>query len=338
MIREALSEVVSGRDLPAAVMDRVMAEILDGEAPAELVAALAVALRMKGETTTELTAAARALRSRCDALRPRVSIVVDNCGTGGDSAGTFNLSTVASFVIAACGATVAKHGNRAVSSRAGSADVLEALGVNIEASREVVDRCLHDVGIAFLMAPRFHGALRHAAPVRRALGIRTFFNLLGPLVNPACATHQLVGVFDARWVEPMAHVLRELGGARGWVVHGDDGLDEVSPFTTTTVAEFDEAGVRRRTVAPSDFGLEPVALDRLRGGDARTNAAIARGVLGGDSAQAAPRTAVILNAAAALCATGLEVDPRAAAAQARDAVESGRALAKLDALIEASRP
>lgn len=337
MIREALSEVVAGRDLQAATMEDVMREVLDGEAPPELIAALAIALRMKGETATELAAAARVLRSRCDGIRTRSAMVVDNCGTGGDAAGTFNVSTVAAFVIAACDVTVAKHGNRAVSSQAGSADVLEALGVNIDASNDVVERCLHDVGIAFLMAPRFHGALRHAAPVRRALGVRTFFNLLGPLANPASATHQLVGVYAARWIEPMACVLRELGVVRGWVVHGDDGLDEVSPSGPTSVAVFDATGVSRKTITPRDFGLEPTSLDRLAGGDAARNATIALGVLDGDGDHAHARDAVVLNAAAALCAIGSVSDPADAATRARAAIDSGRARGKLAALIEASR-
>lgn len=329
-LAQAIREAVAGRDLTSEAMERAMEQILAGEASPASIAALAVALRMKRESTDELVAAAEVLRRRA-APWPRSDaegVVLDTCGTGGDGAGTFNISTTAAIVVAACGVRVAKHGNRAVSSRSGSADVLEALGVALVDDPAEAARDLEELSIAFLFAPAFHGALRHAAPVRRELGLRTFFNLLGPLANPAAATHQLLGVYDGARVRALAEVLDGLGVRGAWVVHGDSGLDEVDPSGPTRVAVLADGRVDERVVEPLDFGLEPVALEAIAGGEAAHNAAITRSVLAGEAS--APRVATLLNAAAGLCAAGLEGDPRAAAERAAEAIDSGRARALLD--------
>jgi anthranilate phosphoribosyltransferase len=323
-VAEAIARAVGGEALAPAAMEAAMEAILAGEASPPQIAALAVALRMRGETAAELSAAARVLRRRA-APFPRVDgeRLLDTCGTGGDRTGTFNISTTAAVVVAACGVRVAKHGNRAVSSKSGSADVLEALGVALDADAAAARRSLDEVGIAFLFAPAFHGALRHAAPVRRELKLRTFFNLLGPLANPAAASHQIVGVYDPGRLRQIAEVLGALGVEGAWVVHGEGGLDEVSPGGPTKVAKLREGRVEETVLEPADFGLEPVALDALAGGDAAVNAKITRAVLAGEGG--APRTAVAINAAAALCAAGAEDDPRIAAERVREAIDAGRA-------------
>lgn len=335
-LQRALAAVVEGEDLEPAVMESAMEAILGGEAPAVLIGALVVALRMKGETSDEIAAAAAVMRRRCTPLGielPRP--LLDTCGTGGDGSNTFNISTASAIVAAACGVMVAKHGNRAVSSRAGSADVLEALGVRIDLPIAKVAEGLREIGIGFLFAPAHHAAMRHAAPVRKELGIRTIFNLLGPLSNPAGATHQLMGVYSADRIESMAKALGALGTEGAWVVHGDGGLDEVSPSGSTEVAVLRQGVVTRETVYPRDFGLEPVALGDLRGGDATRNAAILRSVLAGE--EGAPRTAVLINAGAALCAAGVAASPREGAERAREAIDSGEAERKLTAWIELGR-
>jgi anthranilate phosphoribosyltransferase len=254
--------------------------------------------------------------------------VLDTCGTGGDSSGSFNVSTVVAIVVAACGVRVAKHGNRAVSSSCGSADVLEALGVRLDQDATQIRRSVRDVGIGFLFAPHHHAALRHAAAVRRELGARTIFNLLGPLSNPAGATHQLVGVYDATLVPVLAEVLGRLGLKRAWVVHGEGGLDEVSPAGETRVAEWDGHAVRERTVTPADFGLAPAALAELAGGDAPTNATMVRSVLRGDAG--APRTAVLMGAGAALAMAWGTDDLRGTTARAAAAIDDGSAARLLE--------
>ncbi len=328
MIGEAIARAVAGDALDAALMESAMEAILAGEATHAQIAALAVALRMRGETAEELSAAARVMRRRAVPLRASVERSLDTCGTGGDGAGTFNISTVSAIVVAACGVPVAKHGNRAVSSRSGSADVLEALGVSLEADPIEVAATLDELGIAFLFAPAFHGALKHAAPVRRELGLRTFFNLLGPLANPAGATHQLLGIYDPTRVRQIAEVLAQLGVKGAWVVHGEGGLDEVSPSGPTHVAVLRDGVVSERTIAPEDFGIARVPVDAIAGGDAATNARIALAILEGERGPA--RTAVVINAAAALCAAGDTDDLRLAAARAEEAIDSGRARALLD--------
>ena len=336
ILRDALARAVEGHALDAETMRSAMDAMLSGEAPPSLVAALAIALRMRGETAEELAAAARAMRAR--ATPPplqRPTPLLDTCGTGGDASGSFNVSTVASIVVAACGARVAKHGNRAVSSRAGSADVLEALGVAIDPGPARVARCIDELGIGFLFAPAFHGALRHVAPIRRELGVRTFFNLLGPLANPALATHQLMGVYDPARVRTMAEVLGLLGTTAAWVVHGEGGLDEISPWGPTRVAKLEQGRVSLTEVRPEDFGLEPVGREALAGGDAAENATIARAVLSGE--RGPRRVAVLINAAAALVVAGIETDLRAAAERAAAAIDRGDASRLLDRWIALSR-
>jgi anthranilate phosphoribosyltransferase len=284
---------------------------------------------MKGESADEIAAAARALRKHCETIRPDVDgPLLDTCGTGGDGLHTFNISTAAAVVAAASGVAVAKHGNRAVSSQAGSADVLEALGLRIDLTPARAQECIEQVGIGFLFAPSHHAAMRHAAPVRRELGIRTIFNLLGPLSNPASATHQVVGVYDSGRVEQLAQALGSLGLTAAWVVHGQGGLDEVSPSGPTAVAQLRDGHVSTFEVSPEDFGLAAVPAEALRGGDAPRNAEIIRSVLGGEQGPA--RVAVLLNAAAALCVAGVASDPRAGAERAAEAVDSGAATETLE--------
>ena len=329
MISDAVRELVAGHDLSAADVEAAMDEILSGEASEAQIAAFVVALRMKGESADEIAAAARALRTHGQAIQPKVDgPLLDTCGTGGDGLHTFNISTAAALVAAAAGVPVAKHGNRAVSSQAGSADVLEALGVQIDLTPAQVQRCIEEVGIGFLFAPSHHAAMRHAAPVRRELGIRTLFNLLGPLSNPASATHQVVGVYDAGRVEQLAEALGSLGLTAAWVVHGEGGLDEVSPSGPTRVAQLRDGKVSTFEVTPQDFGLSLAPMEALRGGDAVRNAEIIRDVLGGEPGPA--RVAVLLNAAAALCVVGAAPDPAAATELAVNAIDSGTALQTLE--------
>ncbi|MGB5193316.1 MAG: anthranilate phosphoribosyltransferase, partial [Polyangiales bacterium] len=293
MIGDAIKTLVAGKDLSPRQVETAMDEILSGDATPAQIAAFVVGLRMKGESSDEIAAAARSLRRHGESIQPNVrGPLLDTCGTGGDGLHTFNISTASAIVAAACGVSVAKHGNRAVSSKAGSADVLEALGVRIDLPKEAVQRCIEDVGIGFLFAPRHHAAMRHAAPIRRELGIRTLFNLLGPLSNPASATHQVVGVFDPARVEQLASALGTLGLEAAWVVHGNGGLDEVSPSGPTRVAELRNGAVRTFELSPADFGVDPVAVEALRGGDAHDNADIIRGVLGGERGPA--RVAVVV--------------------------------------------
>ncbi len=329
MISDAIKALVAGRDLSASEVEAAMDSVLDGAASGAQIAAFVVGLRMKGETAEEIAAAARALRKHGEAIHPKVDgPLLDTCGTGGDGLHTFNISTAAAVVAAASGVAVAKHGNRAVSSQAGSADVLEALGVGIDLTPEQAKRCIEEVGIGFLFAPSHHAAMRHAAPVRRELGIRTLFNLLGPLSNPASATHQVVGVYDPGRVTQLAEALGSLGLTTAWVVHGSGGLDEVSPSGPTVVAQLRDGQVSTFEVTPDDFGLSEVPIEALRGGDAVRNAEIIRGVLSGDAGAA--RVAVLLNAAAALCVAGVADDPKTAASLAAEAVDSGAATDMLD--------
>jgi anthranilate phosphoribosyltransferase len=294
----AIARVVAGQDLSAEEMAAAIGRIMDGEATPAQMGAFLVALRMKGETVGEVVGAARAMRARAQKLRVPAGVVVDTCGTGGDGRGTINVSTMAAIVVAAAGVRVAKHGNRALSSRAGSADLLEALGVQVVAPVETVERCLEEVGIGFMFAPAFHGATKHAAPVRREIGVRTLFNLLGPLTNPAGARHQVIGLYDVKWLEPIARALGQLGSERVMVVHGG-GLDEIAPAGETDVAELREGEVRRYRLSPRDFGLDEQDPAGLDGGDAAENAAIARALLSGERRGAA-RSAVVMAAAAAI--------------------------------------
>lgn len=324
MISKAIQDIVAGHDLSPGDVEVAMDAILEGEASAAQIAAFVVGLRMKGESAVEIAAAAQSLRKHCETIRPEVDgPLLDTCGTGGDGLHTFNISTAAAIVAAASGVAVAKHGNRAVSSRAGSADVLEALGIQIDLGPGQASKCIEEVGIGFLFAPSHHAAMRHAAPVRRELGVRTLFNLLGPLSNPASASHQLVGVYDSRRVEQLAQALGALGLSAAWVVHGEGGLDEVSPSGPSSVAQLAGGQVTRFEVRPADFGLTEVPVEALAGGDAARNAQIIREVL--DGGQGPARVAVLLNAAAALRVCGVGGDLRVAAERAAEAIDSGDA-------------
>lgn len=300
-----------------------MAAIMRGEVTPAQIAGLLMALRSKGERPEELVGFARAMRQAAVALPQVFTDVFDTCGTGGDNLGTVNISSMAAVVVASCGVRVAKHGNRSVSSRSGSADVFEALGVNVMASPAVVSRCLQEVGIAFLFAPTFHPSMRHAAPVRRELGVRTAFNLLGPLTNPAGATRQLVGVPRAELTELVARALSLLGSAHVWVVHAADGLDELSTTGYTKVSECRDGLLRTFFVHPSTFGLAKASLSDLRGGDATDNARVARGVLDGQPGPV--RDVVLLNAGAGLFIAGCTPTVAEGVVRAAAAIDEGRA-------------
>jgi anthranilate phosphoribosyltransferase len=339
MFATLLETLQRHEDLTADQAAQAMGAIMDGEATPAQIAGLIVALRLKGERPNEIVGFARAMRQRSVKLSRPFTNVFDTCGTGGDGAHTFNISSVVALVLAACGIQVAKHGNRSVSSRCGSADVFEVLGVNVSASPEVVERCLADAGIAFFFATTFHPSMRHAAPVRRELGIRTAFNLLGPLTNPAGALRQLVGVPRPELTELVARALGLLGSERAWVVHGADGLDEISTTGYTKVSELRNGVVRTFHVHPSDFGLAKVAPEELRGGDAAENAAIVQRVLSGETG--APRDIVLLNAGAALLIAGAVTsiaDGIEMAAAAIDDGSAGARLARLAAISQGQMP
>jgi len=330
VIRTAIARAIEREELSDELAHATMEQVLAGDATPAQIGALAVALRMKGETPTEIAGMARALRERIAPIRSRRTPLVDTCGTGGDNAGTFNISTSAAIVAAACGVAVAKHGNRAVSSRTGSADVLEHLGVRIDLTPESATRSLDLLGITFLFAPAYHTALRHAAAPRRELGVRTVFNVLGPLSNPASAKRQLLGVYSDSLVRPVADVLQLLGSERAWVVHGRDGLDELTLFGPTHVAELDGGTVREFEVDPAHYGLASSDRAGVAGGEAAANAATIRAVVEG--AKGPARDIVVLNAGAALVVAGAAPDLGAGIAQCTAAIDSGRARAKLEEL------
>jgi anthranilate phosphoribosyltransferase len=345
MIHQALEKIVAGEDLSRVEAEAAMEQILSGCASDALIAGLLTALRMKGETVDELVGFATAMRRHAVPIfsgkRPvAIEALVDTCGTGGDASGTFNVSTAAAFVIAGAGVHVAKHGNRSISSRCGSADVLERLGVRIDLPTDRVARCIEEVGIGFLFAPAVHTATRHAMPARRELRMRTAFNLLGPLTNPAGASAQVVGVYAADLTELMARALGELGVRRAFVVHGADGLDEISLAGETYVAELRDAVVRSYTVTPEDFGLRRAPLDAVRGGDAEHNAQIIHKVLGRSllyREHGPHREIVLANAAAALVAAGRATDFLDGVRIAAHSIDSGAARRKLEALVAFSR-
>ena len=331
-MKQYLAKIARGDRLTEEEAGAAMAIIMDGEATPAQIGALLVGLAVRGETEDEIVGFARTMRARAVPLTSKGA--VDTCGTGGDGAGTFNISTVASLVVAACGVPVAKHGNRSASGSCGSADVLEALEVKIDAPVAVVQRCLDEVGWAFLFAPGFHASTRHAVGPRKELGLRTAFNLLGPLTNPAVPSAQVVGVPRPELTEFLARCLRRLGVARAWVVHGS-GLDELSLCGPTRVTAFDEDEVRTFTVRPEDAGLDPCDAPALKGGDARANADIARRVLEGGRGPA--RDVVLFNAAAALLVAGRVKDLKAGVAEAGRAEDEGRAGTLLRRVVEASR-
>ncbi|MCK9993998.1 MAG: anthranilate phosphoribosyltransferase, partial [Alphaproteobacteria bacterium] len=292
-----------------------------------------MALRVRGETVDEITAAASVMREKVLHVDAPAD-AIDTCGTGGDASGTFNISTAAAFVVAACGVPVAKHGNRALSSKTGSAEVLVSLGVNIETSPEMVSECIAKAGLGFMMAPRHHGAMKHVGPARVELGVRTIFNLLGPLSNPAGAKRQLIGVFARQWVEPLARVLANLGTERAWVVHGSDGLDELTTTGPSYVCALENGQVRNFEVTPADAGLALAQPVDLLGGDSEANANAIRDLLAG--VKGPYRDIVLLNAAAALIVAGKAADLKAGAALAADAIDGGGAAKVLERLIAIS--
>lgn len=316
-------------------MEAAMRTIMAGEADPLQLAAFLVALRMKGETVTEIAAAARVMRSLAHPVPWSGEGLLDIVGTGGDGASLFNVSTAAAFVAAAGGARVAKHGNRSVSSSSGSADLLEAAGARLDLPAERVGDCLLASGFGFLFAPRHHEAMRHAAPVRKALGLRTLFNLLGPLTNPAGATQQVLGVFDRRWVEPLAQVLHELGARHVLVVHSDDGLDEISLAAPTRVAELLDGQVRCYTITPEELGIARQSLDGLQVASPTESLALIRSVLSGQAGPAADLVA--LNAGAALYAADCSPSLTAGVARARELLASGAAAERLQAYISESQ-
>jgi anthranilate phosphoribosyltransferase len=332
MIREGIAKVVNIENLKESEMMAVMEEIMEGQATPAQIAAFITALRIKGETVEEVSGAARIMKQKATRIDARSSVIVDTCGTGGDGRNTFNISTTAAFIVAAAGITVAKHGNRAVSSGCGSADVLEALGVNIDAGPEVVEECLLENGIGFLFAPRLHGAMKYAIGPRREIGIRTIFNMLGPLTNPAGATSQLIGVYDARLTEMFAGVLKNLGTKRAFVVHGSDGLDEATVTGETRVSELKNGLIATYNIDPVAFFGRTYDAEALLGGDAERNAWITNDVLAGKDG--ACRKIAVLNAALAILAGEKAWTLREGIALAEACLDSGAALKKLQALIE----
>ena len=336
MTNEIIANVEAGRDLDRVDAEALMEQLLAGQLKDAQIVRLLLALRAKGETSEELVGFARAMRRRAEPVfaegtRPSDEML-DTCGTGGDNSGTFNVSTAAAFVVAGAGVRVAKHGNRSVSTKSGSADVLEALGVAVEIPAEEAGRAIAQIGVGFLFAPAAHRAVRHAMPARRHVGGRTVFNLLGPLTNPAGASAQVIGVFSATVIEPMARALAELGARHAFVVHGLDGLDEISLSAETELAEVVSGGaVKQYRVAPEDFGLARAPREALAANDAQTSAAIIRGIL--DSDRGPRRDIVLANAAAALVAADRAPNFRDGVKLAARSIDSGAARAKLNALI-----
>ena len=334
MFTRLIEKLGRREDLTTGEAAQAMAVIMRGEAAPAQVAGLLIGLAMKGERPSELVGFATTMRDEAVKMAEPMGDVFDTCGTGGDRSGTFNISTAAALVLAACGVRVAKHGNRSVSSLCGSADVLEGLGVNVAAAPAVVERCLRDVGIAFFFAPTFHPAMRHAAQARKDLGVRTAFNLLGPLTNPAGATRQIVGVPKSELTVLLARALMLLGSTRAWVVHGADGIDEISTTGYTKVSECRDGAVHTFYVHPADFGLAKAAPADLMGGDAAANAEIVRRVLDGHGG--APRDVVVLNAGAALFVAGRAESVGSGIRLAGEAIDSGAARSTLDQMVRMS--
>jgi len=331
-IREAIDKMVNHTDLSEAETIEVMNQIMTGEATPLQVAAFLTALRMKGETIAEITGAARVMREKAHRVDVGSKTVLDTCGTGGDQKGTFNISTTSAFVVAGAGVPVAKHGNRSVSSQSGSADVLGALGVRVDAPKERVEQCIAKIGIGFLFAPLLHEAMKYAVQPRRDIGIRTIFNLLGPLTNPAMASYQLIGIYSGELVAVIAHVLKNLGSARAMVVHGLEGLDEISLCGPTKVAELRDGKVTEYILEPEQMGFARCRLEELHGGNAEESAVIVKSVLQGD--QGSPRNVVLLNSGAALYVSGSAATLQDGIRLGAESIDSGRARQKLDQLVE----
>ncbi|MEO1251796.1 MAG: anthranilate phosphoribosyltransferase [Pseudomonadota bacterium] len=325
-----LEIAVSGTPLAAADMQAAMDVILGGDAGDVEIAGFLAALRARGETIEEIAAAAGALRGKASGVEAPPG-AVDTAGTGGDGAETFNISTAAALIAAGAGAIIAKHGNRSVSSRSGSSDVLEALGVNLDADAATISRCMREAGIGFMFAPRHHQAVRYAAPARQGLGVRTLFNLIGPLANPAGAKRQLLGVYDAALVTPMAGALKRLGAEKAWVVHGSDGLDEITTTGRTRVAQLADGAITEFEIDPESVGVKPARLDELKGGDAQENADAIRALL--DGAPGPFRDIAVMNAGATLVVAGNADDLKGGVKRAARAIDSGEARAALERLV-----
>jgi anthranilate phosphoribosyltransferase len=330
MIANAIKKVVEWEHLSREECYGAMDDIMGGRATPAQIASFITALRMKGETVEEITACAQVMRDRVVRIHVEDQEVVDTCGTGGDGAKTFNISTTAAFVVAGAGITVAKHGNRSVSSQSGSADLFSALGVNIEAKIPVVERCLREAGIGFLFAPLLHGAMKHAIGPRREVGIRTVFNILGPLTNPAGAPCQVIGVYHRDLTEVLCEVLRELGSRKAYVVHGHDGLDEITLTGKTRVSELKKGRVGSFDLDPAEFGLDYCSPGDLKGGDAGTNAKITLAILKGETGP--KRDVTLLNAAAAIYVADKAESLKEAFAIAGESIDSGKAMEKLEVL------
>lgn len=334
--KRALSKVASKKNLSGAESAEVFGEIMSGEVDGAIMAAFLTALKMKGETVDEVVGAASAMRARATFINAGSAAPIDTCGTGGDGMNTFNISTTSAFIAAGAGVPVAKHGNRAATSKCGSGDVLGELGFNLDVHASVMEHCLQEEGIAFLFAPKMHPAMRFAAPVRKALGFRTIFNLLGPLVNPAGATGQVVGVFEAGYTEFVAECLNRMGVRRAFVVHAADGMDEISVCTPTRVSELRDCSIKTSEFNPRKYFPDGANFSDLKGGDAKVNAQILLDVLSGKLRNGA-RDICLLNAAAAIVVGGKTDDFGAALEMARDSLDSGAALKKLKTLVEFSR-
>ncbi len=329
-LKDLLGLVAGGEALTSEQAEQAFDIIMSGNATPSQIGGFLMALRVRGETVDEITGAARAMRAKMLTIDAPEG-AIDTCGTGGDAAGTYNISTACQFVVAGCGVPVAKHGNKALSSQCGAADVLAALGVNLQADMALVERALSEAGTCFLLAPRHHSAMKHVGPTRIELGTRTIFNLLGPLSSPAQVRRQVIGVFSPDWVEPIAQVLKGLGHERAWVVHGAGGLDELSTTGTSLVAELKDGEVRTFEVTPAEAGLPEAKLSDLKGGDAATNAAALTALLAGEPG--AYRNVVLLGSAAALVVAGKAKDLREGVPIAAEAIDSGRARAALDRLV-----
>jgi len=335
-IQSAIAEIVESRDITRDDMADVMNIIMSGDATNAQIGAFLVALRMKGETVEEIAGAAQVMREKAVKVRHPHPFVVDTCGTGGDCSGTFNISTTAAFIAAGAGVQIAKHGNRSVSSKSGSADLLKELGVNIEADLDTVERCLDELGIAFLFAPMMHAAMKYAIGARREVGVRTIFNLLGPLTNPAGAKHQVIGVYDHKLTEPLARVLKKLGNRHVFVVHGEDGLDEVTLTGPSRISELIDGEIKTWTLRPEDYGFTLCQPEDLTGGDAMENAEITLGILKG-SEKGPKRDVAVLNAALAIVAGSERAGHIGEGIMlANESLDTGSAYNKLESLKEAT--
>ena len=331
MIREILGRLAEGEDLTEGEIRKIMGEIMEGRATSAQIASFLTALRMKGETVEEITGCAKEMLKKALSFDPRKDVLVDTCGTGGDKSNTFNISTAVAFVVAGAGLVVAKHGNRALSSQCGSADVLEALGVKLNISMKKLKECLDKIGIGFLFAPLCHRAMKYALGPRREIGIRTIFNILGPLTNPLRANVRLLGVYHSSLTELLARVLKNLGVRGAFVVCGEDGLDEISLSTRTKITQLKEGQIRTYYIQPEDFGMRKVSRDEIRGGDRKENAHILRSILEGE--RGARREIVLLNAAACLVAADMAEDLKEGIEMASESIDSGKAKEKLEMLI-----